>query len=230
MEAGGASELDAERMEEAADRLVDEMSASGLFTSARSQVSEAEMLQLARFYVESFPAFADPGQRSKLAARLSPAGAREHVRQAAEGLLTPFSTLGPEYFVLDPLGLLEFVDPASRDAGGFAGFDLDWGSGGRFFSRDHRALLVIAEPREPASDYEFAVRLMTWTRSRIAAILAEAGPGRGAAADDAGRRARLRRPEPRPDRAQHPRGLDRLGDRQPAADRASSIAGSRRWC
>ena len=68
--------------------------------------------------------------------------------------------LGPEYFVLDPLGLLEFVDPASREAGGFAGFDLEWGSGGRFFSRDHRALLVIAEPREPASDYEFAVRLM----------------------------------------------------------------------
>ena len=137
------------------------------------------MLQLARFYVESFPAFADPGQRAKLAARLSPAGAREHVRQAAEGLLTPFSTLGPEYFVLDPLGLLEFVDPASREAGGFAGFDLEWGSGGRFFSRDHRALLVVAEPREPASDYEFAVRLMTWTRSRIAAILAEPGPDEG---------------------------------------------------
>jgi predicted exporter len=179
VETSGTSELDAERMEEAADRLVDGMRASGLFTSARSQVSEAEMLQLAQFYVESFPAFADPGQRPKLAARLSPAGAREHVRQAAEGLLTPFSTLGPEYFVLDPLGLLEFVDSASREAGGFAGFDLDWGSGGRFFSRDHRALLVIAEPREPASDYEFAVRLMTWTRSRIAAILAEPGPDEG---------------------------------------------------
>ncbi len=179
VEAGGASELDGERMEEAADRLVAGMSASGLFTSARSQVSEAEMLRFVRFYVESFPAFADPGQRQKLAARLSPAGAREHVRQAAGGLLTPFSTLGPEYFAMDPLGLLEFVDPASREAGGFAGFDLDWGSGGRFFSRDHRALLVIAEPREPASDYEFAVRLMTWTRSRIAAILAAPGPDKG---------------------------------------------------
>jgi predicted exporter len=176
LEASGASELDSERMEEAADRLVDGMNASGLFTSARSLVSEAEMLQLARFHVERFPAFADPGQRQKLAARLSPAGAREHVRRAAQGLLTSFSTLGPQYFVLYPLGLLEFVDPASREAGGFAGFDLDWGSGGRFFSRDHRALLVVAEPREPASDYEFALRLMTWTRSRIAAILAEAAP------------------------------------------------------
>ena len=179
VETSGASELDAERMEEAADRLVDGMSASGLFTSARSQVSEAEMLQLARFYAFSFPAFADPGQRPKLAARLRPEGVRQHVRQAAERLLTPFSTLGPEYFVLDPLGLLELVDPASREAGGFAGFDLDWGSGGRFFSRDHRALLVIAEPRAPASDYEFAVRLMTWTRSRIAAILDEPAPEEG---------------------------------------------------
>jgi predicted RND superfamily exporter protein len=179
VEAGGASELDAERMEEAADRLVHEMSVNERFTSARSQVSEAEMLQLARFYVESFPAFADPNQRSKLAVRLSPSGVREHVHQAAQQLLTSFSTIGPKYFVLDPLGLLEFVDPASRDAGGFSGFDLDWGSGGRFFSRDHRALLIIAEPRQPATDYEFAVSLMAWTRSRIAAILAESASEKG---------------------------------------------------
>jgi hypothetical protein len=74
---------------------------------------------------------------------------------------------------------MEFVDPSARDAGGLAGFDLEWGSGGRFFSRDHHALLVVAEPREPASDYEFAVRLMAWTRSRIAASLAAAGPDQG---------------------------------------------------
>ena len=180
VEASGAGETDADRMERAADGLVDQMVASGLFASARSQVSEAEMLQIARFYVYGFPAFADPGQSARLAARLGPAGAREHVRQAARGLLTSFSTLGPEYFVLDPLGLMEFVDQTSRDAGGLASFDLEWGSGGRFFSRDHRALLVIAEPREPASDYEFAVRLMAWTRSRIATSLAGAGPDGGA--------------------------------------------------
>ena len=155
------------------------------------------MLQIARFYVDGFPAFADPGQSAKLAARLSPAGVREHVRQAAQRLLTPFSTLGPEYFVLDPLGLLEFVDPAVREAGGLAGFDLEWGSGGRFFSRDHRALLVIAEPREPASDYEFAVRLMAWTRVADRGDPGRARARRGGAADDPGRRARLRRPEPR---------------------------------
>ena len=177
VEAGDAGEVDAERLEQAADQLVDGMSTSGLFTSARSQLSEAEMLQLASFYVDSFPSFADAGQRAKLAARLSPAGAREHVRQAAEGLLTSFSVIGPRYFALDPLGLLEFVDPASREAGGFAGFDLEWGGGGRFFSKDHRALLVIADPRLPASDYEFAVRLMSWTRTRIAASLAQPGEG-----------------------------------------------------
>ena len=176
VEAGGASEDDADRMERAADRLVDEMSGSGLFASARSQVSEAELLQLARFYVENFPAFADPGRAPGLAARLSPGGVAEHVRRAAGGLLTPLSTLGPEYFVLDPLGLMELVEASSRDVGDLAGFDLEWGSGGRFFSRDHRALLVVAEPREPASDYEFAVRLMAWTRERIAAVPAEAGP------------------------------------------------------
>jgi uncharacterized protein len=180
VETGGAGETDAERMEAAADRLAEQMRASGLLATARSNVSEAEMLQIARFYVDNFPAFADPSRSAELAARLSPRGVKEHVRKAAGQLLTPFSTLGPEYFVLDPVGLLELVDPATRESNALGGFDLDWGSGGRFFSRDHRALLVMAEPRQPASDYAFAVRLMDWTRSRIAAI--RAGPGSEAGA------------------------------------------------
>ncbi len=173
----GAGEPDPEPMEEAADRLVREMRASGRFSEVRSEVSEAEMLQIARFYVERFPAFADAKRREELAQRLSPAGARARLRQSAERFLTSFSTLGPQYFALDPLGLLDLVDPSSRSGGGFSGFDLEWGSGGRFFSRDHRALLLIAEPNRPASDYEFAVGLMSWLRERIATIRAETPAG-----------------------------------------------------
>ncbi len=177
VETGGAGEADAERMAAAGDRLAGEMGASGLFVSARCRVSDAEMLALARFYLEAFPSFADPLRREDLAARLSPAGVREQLDQAADRLLTSFSPIGPEYLVLDPLGLLEFLDPAAHDVGGFSGFDLEWGGGGYLFSRDHRALLILAEPVKPASDYEFAVALMSWTRSRIAAISAEGTPG-----------------------------------------------------
>ena len=180
VEAGGASEVDAERMEQAADRLVDGMSASGLFTSARSQLSEAEMLQLARFYVDSFPAFADPGQRARLAARLSPAG-REGARPPGGG--------GAADVLLDDRARVlrrwtrsgcwsSSTRPPARPAAsrastssGAAAAGSSAGITARCSSSPSRA--------QPASDYEFAVRLMSWTRSRIAASLAEPGPTGG---------------------------------------------------
>ena len=83
-----ASEVDAERLEQAADRLVDGMSASGLFTSARSQLSEAEMLQLAQFLRRQLPVLRRRRPARQARGKAQPAGVREHVRQAAEGLLT----------------------------------------------------------------------------------------------------------------------------------------------
>ena len=170
LEAAGDGEADTERLEAVADRLVEQMRESGLFRSARAGLSETELRQLLAFYVENFPAFVDLSQRDRLAARLAPDGIRNQVRQSATGLLTPFTAFGGDYIVMDPLGLMAFVDPATREGGGLAGFDMEWGSGGRFFSRDHRALLVIAEPREPATDYEFAVRLMQWVRERVTEV------------------------------------------------------------
>jgi hypothetical protein len=175
IEAGGDSELDAEQMEDTADRLVSEMQECGSFTYARSGLSAVEMLQVARYFVDNFPAFVDPAYREQLAERVGPSGVRTHIRRMQAGLLTPFSALGTDYFVIDPLGLMEFTDRSAREAGEFAGFDLEWGSGGRFFSKDHRTLLVIAEPRLPATDYEFSVKLMSWVRERTRAALAERG-------------------------------------------------------
>jgi predicted RND superfamily exporter protein len=56
----------------------------------------------------------------------------------------------------------------------FSKFDLSWGSGNRFYSRDHKALLIIAEPRESAVDYKSAERIMQWTHAHIQS--AEADP------------------------------------------------------
>ena len=178
VEAPGAAELDAERMESVANRLVREMTDSGLFTYARAGLSDTELLGMAAFFVDHFPSFADPAKRQMLIDRVSPSGVRARVRTSSTGLLNPFSTMGPAYFALDPLGLAEFTTQSVGAAGDFAAFDLEWGSGGRFFSRDHRSLLIVAEPALPASDYDFAVKLMAWLRPRI-----DEAPGRDGEGD-----------------------------------------------
>ena len=73
------------------------------------------------------------------------------VGRAGTKLVTPFSSLGTGYFVIDPLGLMEFAAPAGG-LSGFMDFDLNWGSGNYFYSKDHKALLILAEPRLPGSE------------------------------------------------------------------------------
>jgi hypothetical protein len=157
-----------EQMEQVADRLTQEMSASGLFKSARSGLSEEELLGMVRLFSWNFPAYADAGNSADLRGRLDPRQIHANVRAAATELVTPFSTLGAGYFVADPLGL---TAATARDAHGlneFGSFDLSWGSGNRFFSKDHKALMILAEPRQSAVDYQFSHQVMEWTRQHIA--------------------------------------------------------------
>ena len=172
VQAPGGTEEDAERMEAAADALAERLRQGGCFTSVRSGMTEQELLEIVRLFSSHFPAFADPAARDRIVARLSPEGVREHVREAAAGLLTPFGTMGSSYFTVDPLGVMEFVAPEAG-GGALGSFDMEWGSGGRFFSHDHRALLLVAEPRLPASDYEFSVQLVRSTGERIREVLAD---------------------------------------------------------
>jgi predicted RND superfamily exporter protein len=160
------------QMEELADHLTVDMQASGLFLDARSGLEDEELLNMVRFFTWNFPSFALPGQTEDLKRRLDPQQIHQTVRRAATELVTPFSSLGTNYFVADPLGLMEIA----RNRQGFsqfANFDLNWGSGNRFFSRDHKALLIIAEPRQSAMDYKFAEQVMRWTREHIQSMTAE---------------------------------------------------------
>ena len=180
VEAGDAGEVDAERMEQAADRLVDEMSASGLFASARSQLSEAEMLQLARFYVDSFPAFADPGQRARLAARLSPAG--------AQGARPPGGGGAADVLLDDRARVLR---PRSAGAAGVRRPGVPRGRRLRRLRPGVGRRRPVLQPGSPGAPRHRRARasprrttssrsrLMAWTRSRIAASLAEPGPRGG---------------------------------------------------
>jgi len=161
-----------DQMEELADRLTADMQASGLFVDARCGLSDEELLNMVRFFTWNFPLFARPDQTKALKQRLDPKQIHQTVRRAATALVSPFSSLGTNYFVADPLGLLE-VEAGSHGFSQFANFDLNWGSGNRFFSKDHKALLIIAAPRQSAMDYNFAEQVMRWTRERIGSITAE---------------------------------------------------------
>ncbi len=155
------------QMEEMADRLTADMLTSGLFLHARCGLQDEELLNMVRFFTWNFPSFALPGQTEDLKRRLDPQQIHQTVRRAATELVTPFSALGTNYFVADPLGLMEVEARSGRGFSQFANFDLNWGSGNRFFSKDHKALLIIAEPRESAMDYKFAEQVVHWTRDHI---------------------------------------------------------------
>src|ERR1700691_517060 len=161
------------QMEEMADRLTSDMQASGLFLDARSGLQDEELLNMVRFFTWNFPSFALPEQTEDLKRRLDPQQIHQTVRRAATELVTPFSSLGTSYFVADPLGLMEVEARSGSGFWQFANFDLNWGSGNRFFSKDHKALLIIAEPRQSAMDYKFADQMMRWTRERIQSTTAE---------------------------------------------------------
>jgi predicted RND superfamily exporter protein len=155
------------QMEEMADHLTADMTSSGLFLHARCGLQDEELLNMVRFFTWNFPSFTPPDQAEDLKRRLDPQQIHQTVRRAATELVTPFSSLGTNYFVADPLGLMEVEARNGRSFSQFANFDLNWGSGNRFFSKDHKALLIIAEPRQSAMDYKFAEQVVHWTREHI---------------------------------------------------------------
>ncbi len=154
-------------MEETADRLTADMLSSGLFLQARCGLQEEELLNLVRYFTWNFPSLVLPEQTEDLKRRLDPQQIHQTVRRAATELITPFSSLGTNYFVADPLGLMEVEARNGEGFSQFANFDFNWGSGNRFFSKDHKALLIIAEPRRSAMDYKFAEQVVHWTRDHI---------------------------------------------------------------
>jgi predicted RND superfamily exporter protein len=173
-EGRSAAETDSTgQMEEFADRLTADMMTSGLFLQARCGLQDEELLNMVRFFTWNFPSFVLPGQTEDLKQRLEPKQIHQTVRRAATELVTPFSSLGTNYFVADPLGLMEVEARGGRGFSQFANFDLNWGSGNRFFSKDHKALLIIAEPRQSAMDYKFAEQVVHWTRDHIRSTTAE---------------------------------------------------------
>lgn len=174
VEARGGEDV-TDRMEEFADRLIADMRRSGFFKYARCGLQDEELLQIVRLYVWNFPSFVQPDQRDDIRSRLTPETIRQTFRRASTEMVTPFSALGTNYFLADPLGLMETLSRGGQGFSQFTSFDLNWGSGNRFFGKDHRSLLIIAQPRESAVDYQFAEEVMAWMRQAVPALTADAG-------------------------------------------------------
>ena len=98
----GADTTDA--MEEMADRLTAEMQASGQFKQARCGSAGRRTAQHCSVLYLEFPVFRVARSSREFKQRLDPKQIHRTIRRSATELVTPFSTLGADYFVADPLG------------------------------------------------------------------------------------------------------------------------------
>jgi predicted RND superfamily exporter protein len=113
--------------------------------------------------------FLDDGGRRELTVRLSDAGIARRVSELRRQLATPQGMAVKELAKLDPLGLADiFLRRVESSRGSLK---VDWASG-YYLSRDHRLLLVLAEPRRPPQDIRFDARLVAQADAVTAAALA----------------------------------------------------------
>jgi predicted RND superfamily exporter protein len=131
---------------------------------------------LATFFPKAVLFLDAAGQRDLLS-RLSAAGIRRRVSELRRGLLTPQGFAVKDLAKVDPLGLADLVlghMDSSRSA-----LKVDWASG-YYLSRDHRLLLILAEPRRSPQDIPFDERLTRGVEAATAAALGQwsalAGP------------------------------------------------------
>jgi predicted RND superfamily exporter protein len=116
--------------------------------------------------------FLDPQGRERLAERLSDEGIRQRVVELRRQLSTPQGIAVKELAKLDPLGVSEiFLD---RLQGSRGALNVDWTSG-YYISRDHRLLLLLAEPVRGPQDIPFDQRLAKKVEAAVAKTTARWG-------------------------------------------------------
>jgi hypothetical protein len=151
-----------------ADRLAEEMAASGLFESVEHRLGEPE--ELLREFLPRSVLFLDAPAREQLAALLADAAIRRRVQELRRQLETPQAVAVRDLLKLDPLGLSTlFLDRLGGRRGALA---VDWTSG-RYLARDHRLLLVSGKPVESPQNLEFNRRLVAKMDAVAGALAAE---------------------------------------------------------
>ena len=164
-----------EPYESFADRLAQELSELPDLKSVEHRIGDPEEL-LTTFFPKSVLFLEEP-ERRQLAERLSDEGIRQRVHELRRQLGTPQGIAAKGLNKLDPLGLSEiFLGRVQTSRGTLK---VDWTSG-YYLSRDHRMLLILAEPIRPPQDIPFDERLAARVDATIADVLKEweaiAGP------------------------------------------------------
>jgi hypothetical protein len=148
-----------------ADDLVERMRTSKLFESIEHRIGEPE--ELLRGFLPRSMLFLGPEERERVAAKLGDEAIRRRIQELRRQLETPQAVAVRELLKLDPLGLAEiFVERLGGQRGPLA---IDWTTG-RYLSRDHRMMLVLAKPVRPSQDLDFNRHLVeTMNREAAAA-------------------------------------------------------------
>jgi predicted RND superfamily exporter protein len=149
------------------DRLAGELRAIPDVKNVEHRIGDPQEL-LATFFPKAI-LFLDDAGRRELAARLTDEGIRAHVSELRRELLTPQGMAVKELAKLDPLGLSTiFLGRLNASRGSL---NVDWTSG-YYLSRDHRLLLILAEPVRPPQDIRFDRRLAAEADAAVARALA----------------------------------------------------------
>ncbi|MFY9824932.1 MAG: MMPL family transporter [Thermoanaerobaculia bacterium] len=126
--------------------------------------------ELLRTFFPKSVLFLNAEGRSQLAARLTDDGIRRRVAELRRQLSTPEGLAVKQLAKLDPLGLAQiFLGRVESSRGSL---QVDWTSG-YYLSRDHRMLLILAEPTRPPQNLKFNERLVTGIRRVVAGTLAD---------------------------------------------------------
>ncbi len=116
--------------------------------------------ELLRTFFPKSVLFLDETGRRELASRLSDEGIRRRVSELRRQLSTPQGLAVKQLAKLDPLGLSQiFLGRVESSRGSL---QVDWTSG-YYLSRDHRMLLILAEPARPPQNIQ-------WNRQMVDAV------------------------------------------------------------
>ncbi|MDX1383279.1 MAG: MMPL family transporter [Thermoanaerobaculia bacterium] len=128
--------------------------------------------ELVRSYFPSSFLFLDEAGRRAFEEKLSEQGIRDRVAEIRRLLATPQAIVLKQLIRLDPLGLADvFVSSLSTTRGALR-VDL---TSGFFLSADHRLILLMAKPVQPAQEIEFTRQLVAEVEGRIGAASAAWG-------------------------------------------------------
>jgi uncharacterized protein len=158
----------AEPYESFADELAARLAKLPELKSVEHRIGDPEEL-LKTFFPKSV-LFLNAGGRRELASRLSDEGIRRRVSELRRQLSTPQGLAVKQLAKLDPLGLAPvFLGRVESSRGTL---QVDWTSG-YYLSRDHRMLLLLAEPTEPPQSLKFNERLVAGIRGVVDGTLAD---------------------------------------------------------